>query len=30
MSRLWEFGAETLRGLLTRRIRLKSDTIPYL
>ena len=30
MSRLLEFALETCRGLITRRIRLKSDTIPYL
>ena len=30
MTRLLEFAAETVRGLITRRVRLKSDTIPYL
>ena len=30
MTRLWEFGRETFRGLITRRVRLKADTIPFL
>ena len=30
MSRLLEFAEETFRGLITRRVRLKSDDIPYL
>jgi len=29
MSRLLEFATETVRGLITRRVRVKSDTIPY-
>ena len=30
MSRLLEFATQTFGGLITRRVRLKSDTIPYL
>ena len=30
MTRLLEFAAQTFGGLITRRVRLKSDTIPYL
>ena len=30
MTRLLDFAAQTFRGLITRRVRLKSDTIPYL
>jgi radical SAM protein with 4Fe4S-binding SPASM domain len=30
MTRLLEFAAETCRGLITRRVRVKSDAIPYL
>jgi radical SAM protein with 4Fe4S-binding SPASM domain len=30
ITRLLEFAAETFRGLITRRVRLKSDTIPFL
>jgi hypothetical protein len=30
MTRLLEFAGETVRGLISRRVRVKSDTIPYL